>query len=97
MISGNVSGTVLGDAMVWTTENRGHTPEEIAEMSIKRFVHIADTAPAVMREQALQFQDQIKKELVTCMKKAIQSDRTTIYNTLMKEGLHNEAEVIRRL
>ena len=97
MISGNVSGSVLGDAMVWTTENRGHTPEEIAEMSIKRFVHIADTAPAVMREQALQFQDQIKKELVTCMKKAIQSDRTTIYNTLMKEGLHNEAEVIRRL
>ena len=60
MISGNVSGTVLGDAMVWTTENRGHTPEEIAEMSIKRVVHIADTAPAVMREQALQFQDQIK-------------------------------------
>ena len=97
MISGNVSGTVLGDAMVWTTENRGPTPEEIAEMSIKRFVHIADTAPAVMREQALQFQDQIKKELVTCMKKAIQSDRTTIYNTLMKEGLHNEAEGIRRL
>jgi len=97
MISGNVSGTVLGDAMVWTTENRGHTPEEIAEMSIRRFVHIADTAPAVMKEQALQFQDQIKKELVTCMKKAIQSDRTTIYNTLMKEGLHNEAEVIRRL
>ena len=39
MIGGNVSGGVLGDAMVWTSNNRGHTPEEIAEMSIKRFVH----------------------------------------------------------
>ena len=97
MIGGNVSGGVLGDAMVWTAHNRGPTPEEIAEMSIKRFVHIADTAPAVIKEQALQFQDEIKKELVNCMKKAIQSDRTTVYNTLMKEGLHNEAEVIRRL
>lgn len=97
MISGNISGGVLGDATVWTTNNRGHTPEEIAEMTIGRIINIADTAPPVLKDQALEFKDRIKSELVACMNRAIQSDRTTVYNRLKEEGLHNEAEVIRRL
>jgi|10_taG_2_1085330.scaffolds.fasta_scaffold273318_2 hypothetical protein len=97
MISGNVQGGELGNPMVWTSNNRGHTPEEIADMHINRFIYIADSAPSVIRDQARQFKEQIKQELVNCIKKGIQSDRTTIYNTLIKEGLHNEAEAIRRL
>ena len=47
--------TKVGDIGVTTTNNRGHTIEEVAEMATKKIISISDTAPAPIREQAHAF------------------------------------------
>ena len=69
--------------LVHTTQNRGFTPEEVAERCV--------------RDQALAFKAQIERLVAAYMREAIQSDRTTVYNAL-KDAAHPElAELIRRL
>ena len=45
------SETEVGNLNVTTTNNRGHTVEEVAEMATNRLVSISDTAPAPIRAQ----------------------------------------------
>tara|TARA_R100001163_G_C5061018_1_gene197910 strand:+ start:1848 stop:2114 length:267 start_codon:yes stop_codon:yes gene_type:complete len=79
----------VGKVDVMTTSNRGHTPEEIAALALKR-IFSASNNGAIDREAVHQI-------LVLYMKKAIQSDRTTVYNKLNNAGLKDAAEIIRRL
>lgn len=82
---------------VHTTENRGHSPEEIAERCLDKIIQVSDNAPPAIREQAYAFRDVLRPLLVFYMKEAINSDRTTVYNTLCKNGHKDVAEHIRRL
>ena len=82
---------------VTTTDNRGHTVEEITEMCLDRIMSVSETAPAPIRDQALAFKNNLRPLLVFYMKKAVQSDRTTLYNELAQNGLDEAAKVIRRL
>ena len=40
------SETEVGNLSVTTTNHRGHTVDEVAEMATNRLVSISDTAPA---------------------------------------------------
>jgi hypothetical protein len=80
-----------------TTENRGHSVEEIVEMCLDKIIYISDTAPAPIRDQAVAYRDNIRPLLVFYINKAVQSDRTTLYNELTRNGLVDAAKVIRRL
>ena len=98
MNSGNM--TIPRDVplvQVHTTHNRGFTPEEIAVRCANRLLHVADTSPMAIREQAMAFKDQIEKVVVFYMREAIASDRTTVYNALKDAGRPDLAELIRRI
>ena len=82
---------------VVTTQNRGQTPEEVAERCINKIVGISATADPVIRQQAQAYKTQIEQVIVHYMKQAIQSDRTTVYNVLLDAGEPKLADLIRRL
>ena len=83
--------------MVSTTENRGHTAEEVATRCLNRIVNIASTTDPIIRQQAEAFKKEIEQVIVHYMKQAIQSDRTTVYNVLLDAGEPKLADLIRRL
>ena len=96
-LEGSVGSGEIGPVTVHTTQNRGHSPEEIAEMCVNKIVHISQDAPPHVREQALAFREKAKAVVAEYMHRAVQSDRTTLWNVLKREGFHDEAEIIRRL
>ena len=96
-LEGSVGTGEIGPVMVHTTENRGHSPEELAEMCVAKIMHVSQDAPPHVREQALAFRDKVKAGIAEYLKRAVNSDRTTLWNILKKEGFHDEAEIIRRL
>ena len=91
------SGVEVGGVAVHTTENRGFTPEEIAERCLNKIVSVADTALPEVQAQAQAFKDHIRAVLVFYMKEAANSDRTTVYNALLDAGQKDLAELIRRM
>lgn len=81
---------------VETTTNRGHPPEFWAKLAADRIVQVSDTAHPAIREQAVAFRDNVEKAILLYMKRAIQSDRTTVYNLVVEAGQPNLAELLRR-
>ena len=49
----NKSSSELGPVNVYTSNNRGHSPEEIAEMALNKIMMVSDSAPPVIRDQAI--------------------------------------------
>ena len=82
---------------VHTTQNRGFTPEEIAERCADRIISISDSANPAIQAQAHAFRKHIVKVLDFYMREAIKSDRTTVYNAIKDSGNLELAELIRRL
>lgn len=82
---------------VKTTQNRGHTPEELAALCADKIVQVSDTAPPAIRDQARAFRDRIELVVAHYLKQAVSSDRTTVYNALRDAGHPDVAELIRRL
>ena len=82
---------------VHTTSNRGFSPEEVANRCLDKIVHVSESAPPVIKEQALAYKGRLRHVLSHYMREAIKSDRTTIYNALIEAGQKDLAEAIRRL
>jgi len=89
--------TKVGNIGVTTTDNRGHTIEEIAEMAINKIISISDQAPAPIREQAHVFKETCKKVIAYYMQEAVNNHMCTIGNQLEKQGQKDLANIIRRL
>jgi len=82
---------------VQTTNNRGFTPEELAEQALEKIVSVSENADPIVREQARAFQDRIRHVLVHYLKQAARSDRTTVCAALDAAGQPRLSEMIRRL
>ena len=82
---------------VHTTENRGFTPDEVAERCVEKLISVSDTAHPAIRDQARAFQKHMEKVVAFYMREAIRSDRTTVYNALNDAGHPELADAIRRL
>ena len=93
-VSGN---SEIGEVAVFTSTNRGHSPEEMAEMALNKIMLVSEDAPPVIREQALAYRDRLKEILVFYMNRMAQSERTTIWALMKKQGHEDIAEIIRRL
>ena len=93
-LSVDVDRPIVG---VRTTENRGFTPEELAEQCMQKVISVADTAQPGLREQARAFSKDIERLVAYYMRQAIRSDRTTVYNALTDAGHPELAELLRRL
>ena len=91
------SETEVGNLAVTTTENRGHTIEEVAKMAIEKVISISDTAPAPIKAQAHAFKNACHKIIVYYMQEAINNHMCTIGNQLEKQGQQDLANIIRRL
>lgn len=86
-----------GDVRAYTTSGRGLNVEELADMAMRKMIHIADTAPPDLREQANQFKAQIRLLLIAYMHQAIKCDRTTLYNNLRGAGFPEVADIILKI
>jgi hypothetical protein len=91
------SETEVGNLSVTTTNHRGHTVDEVAEMATNRLVSISDTAPAPIRAQAHAFKEACKKVITYYMNEAVKNHVCTICNELEKQGQKDLANIIRRL
>ncbi len=90
------SETEVGNLSVTTTNNRGHTVEEVAEMATNRLVSISD-GPAPIRAQAHAFKEACKNIITYYMNEAVKNHVCTICNELEKQGQKDLANIIRRL
>jgi len=93
-VSGN---SEIGEVAVFTSTNRGHSPEEMADMALNKIMLVSEDAPPVIREQALAYKDRLKEILIFYMNRMAQSERTTIWALMKKQGHEDIAEIIRRL
>jgi len=82
---------------VTTTNNRGSTPEEVAQRCVNKIVGISENAPPAIRDQAREYRDAMERTIGLYMRQAIQSDRTTIYNAIKDAGQLELAEYIRNM
>ena len=82
---------------VQTTKNRGSTPEEIAERCVRHIISVSDSAPEVIKAQALAYKEQMLVLITFYLKEAVKSDRTNVYNLLCDAGQPKLAEALRRL
>ena len=91
------STTEIAIPFVFTSTNRGHSPEEMAEMAMNKIMVVSDTAPPVIKEQAMAHRDRLKEILIFYMERMAQSERTTIWALMKQQGHEDMAEIIRRL
>jgi len=82
---------------VKTTDNRGHSPEEVAEFCVDRLISIGDQSHPVLQAQARVFRDQMLAVVAHYIKMGIQQDRATMCAELRKSGQHELADQLRRL
>ena len=87
----------VGDLGVKTTHGRGHTVEEIAEMTTNKLISVSDTAPGPIKAQAHAFKNKCRMIITYYMKEAINNHMCTICNLLEKQGQKDLANIIRRL
>jgi hypothetical protein len=93
-ISSSVS---VGSIDVLTSDNKGHSIEEVAEMAANRILYIADEAPPPIRDQAMAFKDTLKQTLIYYMMQAVEQDRATICAKLRGNGYSDLADNLRSL
>tara|TARA_R100000935_G_scaffold18124_1_gene35160 strand:+ start:1822 stop:2112 length:291 start_codon:yes stop_codon:yes gene_type:complete len=87
----------VGSVEVKTTNSRGFTAEETAEMCTDKIVNVSQNAPPAIKDQALAYKNEVNSVIVTYMKQAIKSDRTTVYNAIKDAGHPKLAEYIRNM
>tara|TARA_R100001224_G_scaffold61763_1_gene36891 strand:+ start:94 stop:384 length:291 start_codon:yes stop_codon:yes gene_type:complete len=87
----------IGNLGVQTTNNRGHSVEEIAEMATNKLISISDDADPMVKAQAHAFRDRCKSIIAFYVKEGIQNHICTACNQLEQQGHKDLANIIRRL
>ena len=82
---------------IQTTDNRGQTPEEVAQRCVNKIIGISNNAHPAIKDQAHAYRLQMEKIIAIYMRQAIKSDRTTVYNAIKDPGNPKLAEYIRRM
>ena len=87
----------MGDVVVKPTDNRGLSPEELAERAVEQIVGISDSVDPIVRQLAVAFKSRIYHVILGIIKHAIKSDRTTLINEFIQQGHSDIADILRRL
>jgi hypothetical protein len=96
MFQANGQGDV-GQVQVFTSNNTGHSPEQIADMAMNKIMVINEKAPPPIKDQAVAYRNNIRDIIVYYLKQMAKSERTTIWALLKKQGHADMADIIRRL
>lgn len=91
------TGAHVGEVKAYTTSGRGLNVEELADMAMRKLIHVADTAAPALQDQARMFKENVRALMIAYMHQAIKSDRTTLYNQLRDAGNTEVAEIILRI
>lgn len=83
---GNSAVLLGGSVTVLTTNNRGFTPEEIAERALDKIIYVGGNSHPAIRDQAEAFREHIRQVLVFYMNEAVKSDRTTLAARFREAG-----------
>jgi|APGre2960657423_1045063.scaffolds.fasta_scaffold01438_12 hypothetical protein len=78
--------TALNNVTVRTTNNRGRTPEELADEAMDKVLYVGENVHPAIRDQAQAYREQIRALFVYYMRQAIVSDRTTLSAKLKSYG-----------
>ena len=76
----------VGSVMVMTTQERGFTPEEVAERALDKIIHVGGQAHPAIRDQAEAFKESIRQVLVHYMHEAVRSHNVTLVNKFKQAG-----------
>ena len=87
----------MGDVVVKTTENRGLSPEELAERAVEQIVGISASVDPFVRQQAEAFKSRIYHVVLGIINQAIKSDRTTLMNEFIQQAPPDIADILWRL
>ena len=87
----------MGKVSVITTDNRGLSVEEVAQMAVDKILYVAEDAPKPLREQAKAFKDTVREVIVYYMKHAVDQDRATVAARLREAGYPELAKNLRSL
>lgn len=87
----------VGSPFVVTSNNGGHSSEQIAELCVNRLIGISDTAPPELAQQARVFREQMLAVVLQYVKLAAAEDRATVCLTLERAGHGQLADHIRGL
>lgn len=91
------SASFLGDVKVFTSDNRGFTPEELASRALDRIIYVGDQSHPVITEQARAYKEAIYQELVRLARQAQDEARTTLCAKLTLSGHEEISNIIRSL
>jgi|TARA_R110002124_G_scaffold139673_1_gene303867 hypothetical protein len=87
----------VGSLGVTTTENKGHSVDEIAEMAVNKIVSISDNADPMIKAQAHAFRDRTKMVVAYYIQEGVKNHICTVCNELEKQGHKDLANIIRRI
>ena len=91
------NGSAGVDVKVFTSNNRGFTPEELAERALDRLIFISDDAGPLVKSQAMVFKDEVRQLMAFYMYEAIRSYKTTLCAELTKQGHSDMAQIINKV
>tara|TARA_R110000803_G_scaffold136806_3_gene203705 strand:- start:630 stop:923 length:294 start_codon:yes stop_codon:yes gene_type:complete len=91
------NGSAGVDVKVFTSNNRGFTPEELAERAVEKLVSISETADPMVKAQAMVFKDEVRQLMAFYMYEAIRSYKTTLCAELTKQGRLDMAQIINKV
>ena len=81
-----VGAAEVGTVLVHKVDNRGFTPEELAEQALNRIISVGDNAHPAIKDQANAYKDHIRAVLVFYMNRAVESRNTTLKNRFTNAG-----------
>ena len=84
----------LGKTVVHTPSNREMIPEEWAALCTSKIMGVSDMAPAMIRDQAFAFRDQIEHVITHYMREMIRSDRYQLARNLAMTGHSDLAAMV---
>lgn len=80
---------LLNKVKIATTDERGHTPEELAQRMVDKIISVGNNSHPAIRDQALAFQGAVKNVALVYLKEAVNQHNATIAIRLTKAGHSN--------
>ena len=91
------TGMDVSSVNVMTSDDGGHSSEQITNLAMDKIMRVSDTAPPAIKEQANVFKENIRNVLFQYIELARQEERATIANRMAKAGQTEMADLVRRI
>jgi len=96
MFDNGGSSLKVGAVTVATTQNTGLSVEYWADRCLDKILYVANDSASPIKDQAQAYKEDIRRVLVAYIGQAIKSDRTTLYNLLLRQSQGDMAEILRK-